>query len=176
MVAKPKSTQGEKKGKQSQEASNIPTGTDEDAGIDASFWSLLLGDFMAREHLVSLLSTGRLPKNLVHSDYEPLRPLISSLAAILVIDSHWLPESNVRKRPEYTCEAFQRLILQFIDSKRSEKFMTYRVSDKLRKVIGAAESQALSTTPSQRRDGLERESEAKRLRMSNEVGCVCAIF
>ena len=131
---------------------------------------------MARERLVSSLSTGYMPKNLVHSVYKPFWPLISSLAAILVVDGHWLPESNVRKRPEYTCEAFQRLILQFIVSNRSEKFMTCRVSDILRRVKGVAQSQALSTTPSQRRDGLERESEAKRLRMSNEVGCVCAIF
>jgi hypothetical protein len=166
MVAKPKATQGEKKGKLSQEASNIPTGTNEDEGINVSYWSLMLGDFMDRERLVSSLRTGDMPNNLIHLVYKPLWPLIRSLAAILVVDRLWIPEPNVRKDPEYTCEAFQRLILQFIVSKRSEIFMNCPVSDKLRQVQGVALSQALSTTPSLRMDGSEREREVKRRRMS----------
>jgi hypothetical protein len=139
---------------------------DTDTGIDVSSWMSLLGDFKARERLVSSLRTGDMPDNLIHLVYKPLWPLISSLAAILVVDRHWIPEPNVRKDPEYTREAFQRLILRFIVSNRSEKFMTCRVSDILRQVKGVAQSQPLSTTPSQRRDGLERESEAKRRRLS----------
>jgi hypothetical protein len=147
-----------------------------DSHIDSSSWSSLLGNFKARERLVSGLSSGNPPKNLTHPDYEPLWPLIRELAAILVVDRHWIPESSVRKRPEYICEAFQRLILQFIISRR-EDFMTRRVGDSLRQLRSVAQSQALSFTPSQRMDELERENEAKRRRIDRtEVDCLCAIF
>jgi hypothetical protein len=87
-------------------------------------WAYLLGNCKDREHFVSGLSSGDPPVNLTHLVYEPLWPLISNLAMILVVDRHWLPEPNVQKRPEYICEAFQRLILQFIDSNRNEHFIT----------------------------------------------------
>jgi hypothetical protein len=145
--------------------------------IHPATWTALLGNFQDRERLVSRLSSHDRPINLTHSVYEPLWPLIKSLAAILVVDRHWLPENDVRKRPEYICEAFQRLILEFIVSNRDEDFMTCRVGDSLRQLKSVAEFQALSTTPSQLRDGSERESEAKRRRLGRtEVGCVCAIF
>ena len=125
--------------------------------------------------MVSGLSSGDLPSNITHSVYKPLWPLISSLAAILVVDNHWLPKSNVRKRPEYICEAFQRLILQFIDSKRNEDFMTFPVGESLRQVQKVANVQTLSTSLSQQTGGLERENEAKRRRLDRtEVGRVCA--
>jgi len=102
--------------------------------INSYTWTGLLGDFKARERLVLGLGSGYLPKNLTHSLYEPLWPLIRDLAAVLVVDRHWLPESDVRKCPEYICEAFQRLISQFIVSKRDEDFMTCHVSNSLRQV------------------------------------------
>jgi hypothetical protein len=75
------------------------------------------------------------------------------------------------------CEAFQRLILQFLDSKRSEDFMTCRVDNSLRQVQWVAQSQALSTTPTQWMDGSERDFQAKRRRLDRtEVGYICAIF
>ena len=145
--------------------------------IDSSSWSSMLGNSGDRIRLVSGLSSGPPPQNLVHSVYEPVWPLISSLAALLVVDKHWLPESGARKRPDYTCEAFQRLILQFIDSKRSENFMTCRVGDSLRQVQGVAQYQVLLTTPSRQMDGLERETQAKRRRLDRTVvGCICAMF
>jgi hypothetical protein len=140
--------------------------------IDSSSWALLLGDFKERETFILGLRSGSLTNNVTHSVYAPLRPLIRDLAAILVVDGHWLPESDVRKCPEYICEAFQRLILQFIISHRDEGFMTRRVGDSLRQVEGVAQSQALTITPTQQRDGLERENKRRR----TEVGCVCAIF
>jgi hypothetical protein len=100
--------------------------------IHSSSWGSLIGDFKARERLVVGLSSGEPPDNLTHPAYNPLWPLISNLAAILVVDRHWLPESSARKRPDYICEAFQRSILQFIVLHRYEDFMTYRVSDSLR--------------------------------------------
>jgi hypothetical protein len=72
--------------------------------------------------------------NLTHSFYEPLRPLIEDLAAILVNDSHWLPASDPRKDPFYITEAFQRLILNFIIDNRGEEFMDHHVNKTFRKV------------------------------------------
>lgn len=150
-----------------------PEGGKGDEGyIPADDWASLLGNFKQRNHLVWRLSSGDMPDNLTHSDYKPLRPLISSLATILVVDRHWLPESDVRKRPGYMCEAFQRLILQFIVSNRNEKFMTCPLGDALRTVQEVAQSQALTTTPSELRDGSERENETKRRRLNRKV-CMC---
>ena len=131
--------------------------------IDAPTWTSLLGNFEARDLLIFGLASGKLPDNLTHSVYKPLSSLISSLAAILVIDRRWLPKSNVRKRPEYICEAFQRLILQFIVSNRNEDFMTCRVGKSLRQVQETAQSQALSAT-----DGSER---VEVMLDRTEVGC-----
>jgi hypothetical protein len=154
--------------------------------ISADVWTSLIGNFKGRNCLLWGLRSDDLPDNLTHSVYEPLWPLISSLAAILVVDRHWLPESDVRNDAEYMCEAFQRLILQFIDSNRNANFMTDPLDNSLRIVQGVAQSEALTTTPSELRDGsereglmdrLEREIETKRRRLDRtEVGCVCAIF
>ena len=133
--------------------------------IHKGSWGNLLGNYEDREGLVSVLSSGGPPTNLIHSVYEPLWPLISSLAAILVVDRHWLEESDVRKRPEYLCEAFQRLILQFIDSHRNEDFMNCPVGDSLRQVEQLAQSQTPTST-SQLRDALERENQTKRPRLN----------
>jgi hypothetical protein len=146
--------------------------------IDSSSWSSLLGDFKARQGLVSGLSSYDMdmPTNLIHSVYEPLWPLIKSLAAILVVDRHWLPKSSARKRPEYMCEAFQRLILRFIISERDKYFMTCRVGASLRREQSVAQSQALSTTPSQQRDMSERETSGIGRLYRIEVSCICGIF
>ena len=133
--------------------------------IHPASWANLLGNYEDRERLVLMLSSGDPPTNLTHSVYVPLWPLISSLAAILVVDRHWLEESDVRKRPEYLCEAFQRLILQFIDSHRNEDFMNCPVGDSLRQVEQLAQSQTPTST-SQLRDALERENQTKRPRLN----------
>jgi len=129
-------------------------------------WGSMLKDHEDRDQLVKglVLRPGDGPKNLTHSVYKPLWPLIRSLAAILVVDSHYLPDSDVRKRPEYICEAFQRLILQFIVSNRDEDFMTCRVHKSFRQVEEVPKSDALTATPSQQRDGSDR---VKRRRLGN---------
>jgi hypothetical protein len=144
--------------------------------IEPIFWSILSQSEnpQLREGFVLSLCSGRPLVNLTHSVYVPLLPLISNLAAILVVDRHWLPESDVRKTPEYICEAFQRLILQFIDSNRNEHFMTCPVGESLRQLEPVTESQTMSS-PTQQRDGEERENK-RRCLGKTKVGCVCAIF
>jgi len=136
--------------------------------IDSGSWSSLLGNAKARERLVLVLSSGDQPDDLIHSVYEPLWPLISKLAATILVDRHWLPTRDVRKSPVYLCEAFQRLILQFIDSNRNEDFMTCLVGDSLRQTAQVAQSQALSSTTTQRNDALERGNVIKRRRLDGE--------
>ena len=148
--------------------------------INASIWTSLIGDFTEREALVLRLTSDEPPKKLTHSVYEPLWALLRDLAAILVVDREWLPESSVRrKRPEYNCEAFQRLILDFIISNREERFMTCLVGESLRQVEAVPLSQAHPTAQSEINDSFERGTgtAAKRPRLEPiEVGCVCTIF
>ncbi|KAH9985189.1 hypothetical protein BJV74DRAFT_847300 [Russula compacta] len=122
--------------------------------INPISWASLLGNYEERDVFIWALRLGRVPENLTHSFYKPLSPLITSLAAILFVDKHWLPQSDVRKRPDYIYEAFQRLIIQFIVSNPDKDFMTCRVDNSLRRV-----------QQTQLRDGLERETEAKRRRL-----------
>jgi hypothetical protein len=103
---------------------------------------------------------------LTHSFYKPLQPLIRDLAAILVIDSRWLPASDLRKNTYYITEAFQRLILKFIIDNRGEEFMDRRIEKTFRKVVGVQASNASSSIKALSFDATSR----KRV---NSVGCVC---
>jgi hypothetical protein len=69
-----------------------------------------------------------------HSVYEPVFFLLSGLAAILLVDRHWLDESVTRNDPEYVPEAFQHLILQFILNNCDKKFMMEPVALQFRLV------------------------------------------
>lgn len=104
--------------------------------------------------------------NLTHSFYQPLRPLIVDLAAILVNDSHWLPASDPRKDTFYITEAFQRLILNFIIDNSGKEFMDCCVTKTFRKVHEAQASHASSYSFFQFMDAKSRKS-------VNLVGCVC---
>ena len=116
--------------------------------IDASSWSLLNGNYKKREALIRNIGQSDL-EGFTHSFYKCLLPLIKNLAAILVVDSHWLPKSDSRKDPSYITEAFQRLILQFIIDNRGEEFMNRRVEQTFRKVQGMRPTTGWSATPVQ---------------------------
>ena len=88
-------------------------------------WASLLGNFEKREVLIH-----EIPTNLTHSFYKPLQPLIKDLAAILVIDRHWLKAPDPRKDTFYVTEAFQRLILRLMIENRGKEFMDHPASVK----------------------------------------------
>jgi hypothetical protein len=138
-----------------------PEGSFPKARIDAGSWGNLNGDYESRQDFIR----GGL-SHITHPFYEPLRPLIKNLAAILVNDSHWLPASDPRKDPFYITEAFQRLILNFIIDNRGEEFMDHRVDKTFRKVqdIQASHGSSMAHLPSL--DAASRES-------VDPVGCVC---
>ncbi|KAH9975772.1 hypothetical protein BGW80DRAFT_63086 [Lactifluus volemus] len=75
--------------------------------IDPILWSSLLGNHKRRRGLISTISVEDWLTDLTHPEYQPLAELISQLAAFLVVDSYWLPVSDVRNQPEYLIEAFQ---------------------------------------------------------------------
>ncbi|KAI9449081.1 hypothetical protein F5148DRAFT_1379362 [Russula earlei] len=63
--------------------------------IGAEPWSQLIGDHKTRNHLIRNIALPEpLPDNLIHSLFNPLEPLITDLAAVLVIDSHWLAATD----------------------------------------------------------------------------------
>ncbi|KAI0278002.1 hypothetical protein BGY98DRAFT_1078782 [Russula aff. rugulosa BPL654] len=112
--------------------------------IDPGSWINLLGDSEKRQGLIRVI-----PSNLTHSFYNPLQPLIQDLAAILVIDSHWLEAPDPRKDTFYVTEAFQRLILKFMIDNRGKEFMDYPVEKTFREVEDVQRSNAKTTTGSE---------------------------
>jgi hypothetical protein len=139
--------------------------------INAAVWTNLLGDSKernsseTRQGLIHSLSNKLLLKDLTHSAYEPLETLICELASFLVVDSCWLPASDVRKHPEYLNEAFQRIILQFIFINRDKDFMNCAIDTTFRPVQEVPQSQALSSTRNMEMDAAERSNEAKHPRL-----------
>jgi hypothetical protein len=135
--------------------------------IDVGSWADLNGDHTSRHRLIHSIPELMSPK-LLHPFYDPLRPLIKDLAAILVIDSHWLPASDPRKDPYYITEAFQRLILDFILKNRDEDFMNHRVDKTFRDTHSIQKSGASSSSHMQSLDAAKRKRKGGKL-----VGCVC---
>jgi hypothetical protein len=133
--------------------------------IHAGSWDDLNGNHEARDRLIKSLLSNMSP-NLAHSFYDPLRPLIKDLAAILVIDSHWLPASDPRKDRYYITEAFQRLILDFIIKNRDKEFMDCRIDKTFRDVHSIQKFGASSSTHNQSSDAASRGG-------IESVGCVC---
>jgi hypothetical protein len=113
--------------------------------IDSAAWAEITGDAEKRNALVRSLAQGSL-SHVTHSFFKPLQPLIENLAAFLVVDRHWLEQSDMRNQVEYLNEVFQRLILRFILDNRSKEFMDYPVDSSLRSVAPVPQSEKHSTT------------------------------
>ena len=143
-----------------------PEGHSSKEKIDAVPWGQLNGDHVSRQDLLCVVVRGGISSKVTHSFYEPLRPLIVDLAAILVNDSHWLPASDPRKDTFYITEAFQRLILNFIIDNSGKEFMDCPVTKPFRKVH---EVQASSYSFFQFMDAESRKSVSL-------VGCVIWVY
>jgi hypothetical protein len=130
--------------------------------IGLSNWAMLTGPVDSRIGLLLSLSQGVLFHGLTHSVYRPLLPLLRYLADILVVDRHWLDESETRNDPEYVPEAFQRLILQFMLDNRNKEFMTKQVDLQPRTVEAVGQNPNLLSTTSSRRDEDNRKRPSPR--------------
>jgi hypothetical protein len=115
-----------------------------DEPVNAPIWCGLMGSAEIR---VGLLR-GSLNRA-THSAYQPLRPLLIDLAAILNVDRHLLPPSNPRNHPGYINEAFQRLLLRFILDHRGQEFMDLKArsfSRRLDRIPGISYTPSMPTT------------------------------
>ena len=144
-------------------------------------WASLTGNVSYRIFFLEGLARGRAESDIINPHYEPLLPLLSDLAAILVVDRHWLDDSEARNNPEYVPEAFQRLILKFILENADKEFMTKKVRLEFRKVEGLTSSLGLPSTSSSRfcaKNILKRPSpepprqQMKRRRVAKEMAKV----
>jgi len=124
--------------------------------IGSAAWAEITGDAKERNALVSSLAQGFLSR-VTHSFFNPLQPLIKKLSAILVVDRHWLEQSDKRNDPEYFNEAFQRLILAFILDNCGKQFMYHPVDSNLRAVELVPQSEKHSTTTLQARNAEENK-------------------
>jgi hypothetical protein len=116
--------------------------------IRPNLWTGLVGNAKERNRLVRSLAQDSDDgfSDVTHSFFNPLLPLIEQLAAILVVDRHWLEKSDERNQPEYVNEAFQRLILQFILDNRGRDFMKHPVDSRLREAQRSPKAEKKSTT------------------------------
>ena len=152
--------------------------------IDSAAWAEITGDAEKRNALVRSLAQGSLSR-VTHSFFKPLQPLIESLAAFLVVDRHWLKQSDKRNQLEYLNEAFQCSILAFILDNRGKQFMDHPVDSTLRAVELVPQSEKHSTTTLQARNTEENkkrpppqplieEGSSKRPRLDPENVEVCS--
>ena len=146
--------------------------------INANIWTGLMGSSVKlRTGLLRSLCAEKSLEELMHSVYQRLFPLLRNLATILIVDRHWLDESETRNDPEYVSEAFQCLILQFILDHRDEEFMTREVEPEHRKSDQVGQNPNLLSTASSRRDQNNRKrpfprpsrQRQKRRRLAAEV-------
>ena len=106
-------------------------------------------------------------EGLTHSFYNPLLPLIKDLATIILIDSHWFPESDPQKDPCYITEVFQHLILQFIINNHGQEFMNHCVEQTFHTVQGMQASNRWSASSH------VQSLDATMQERVNSVGCEC---
>ncbi len=154
--------------------------------IDAAAWAEITGDAEKRNALIRALAQGSLSR-ITHSFFNPLQSLIKKLSAILVVDRHWLEQSDKRNDPEYLNEAFQRLILAFILDNCCKYFIDHPVDSNLRAVEPVPQSEKHSTTTLQARNAEEnkkrpslqpsiKEGSSKRPRLDLEIIEVCRCY
>jgi hypothetical protein len=146
--------------------------------IVAGTWTALTGPVSQRSNFLAGLASEALLPDVAHSTYKPVLPLLRDLAAILLVDRHWLDKSETRNDPEYVPEAFQRLILQFILKNSDKKFMKEPVALQFRPVEVTGQNPGLQSTETSRWDAENRkrpspqpliQSRVKRPRLAKEV-------
>ncbi|RXW16273.1 hypothetical protein EST38_g9581 [Candolleomyces aberdarensis] len=94
-------------------------------------WSDLTGSWIARDRLIRAPDTD----GVVHSFLRPLVSLIVDLSHILRCDGSWLPASDKRSSNGYVGEAFQRLILEFLEDNKDKDFMREKLKIEERRSI-----------------------------------------
>ena len=112
--------------------------------ISPAAWINLTSDDQRGAFLHILLSSPR-SGAAVHSVYDPLWPLLGDLAHILTVDRYWLEETDKRNHCTYVGEAFQRLILDFLNKHDGEAFMIHPIAEQRRQPARTSSSVSPST-------------------------------
>ncbi|KAG9016674.1 hypothetical protein FRB90_002538 [Tulasnella sp. 427] len=146
--------------------------------IARATWEGLVNGVEGRGALLFNVYSQNLEARSLHSTLNPLLPLLSQLAEILVsVDRHWLDDGEIRNDPEYSAEAFQRLILQFILENSKNAFIDAVIDTSSRQLDPktkevprtGTKNQILHASSQQKRQCPSAEqSDAKRLRMNQE--------
>ena len=133
-----------------------PAESESEELVSEEHWGNFISKMDMRDRV--FISRG-IPKNLLHTEYQPLEELLKQMADQLTGD-HSLEPS--RAHPEYLHEAFQRLILEFLVANYSQRFMKLRTHNEFRKVKGdTATSQWSSYTSTGKRKRDERDDGAQ---------------
>ena len=102
-----------------------PAKSSQEEPIPSHVWSQFTGDSSARHDLIQSLASKYMQA--LHSSMHPVSDLIADLARIINADLLYMPEDLPRSLPEYAHEAFQRIILQFLNNNRDKGFMRSKV-------------------------------------------------
>ncbi|PPQ95988.1 hypothetical protein CVT26_016204 [Gymnopilus dilepis] len=91
--------------------------------MDFGIWMAMQGN-LAHKRQVIITQAESLGTSLsLHPSYEPLGKLAQSFASYLLWDFYYSPQAEPYGNPEYLHEAFQRLILKFLDENEGKTFM-----------------------------------------------------
>ena len=115
------------------------TKSDSDNDLDPTTWINLTAEEDQR-YLNFIASNDHLP---VHPKYAPIHALLDEMRIHLRVDLQHSKDKTRRDNPEYLCEVFQRLILNFLVDREDEQFLDLPKDEKnrnhgdLRKAPGA---------------------------------------
>lgn len=117
-----------------------PEGSEQDK-LQQKAWQNLIGaeDSRYDDYIVS---RKRFP---FHPDYIDISPLLESMREHLRIDLEFSKDKIKQKEPEYLCEVFQRLILNFLVEHRNAEFLWLPKDIKWRDIEGTPMGRAINS-------------------------------
>ncbi len=102
-----------------------PAKSSREEPIPLRVWSQFTGNSPARHDLIQSLASKYMQA--LHSSLHPVSNLIADLASVINADPLYMSEDSPRSSPEYAHEAFQRIILQFLNDNQDKEFMRLKV-------------------------------------------------
>ncbi|CCA77047.1 hypothetical protein PIIN_11032 [Serendipita indica DSM 11827] len=94
----------------------------------------------------------------LHKDYVLVNELLDQMREYLKVDLKYSEDERKRNDPEYLCEVFQRLILNFLVEYQGSPFLTLERDAEFRKVGEPCGGGAMSTTTGTKESYLSRSS------------------
>lgn len=120
-----------------------------------SYWTNLTDDQKDHRYHCYVNTTEPFP---LHQDYGPVNELLDQMREYLKVDLKYSEDERKRNDPEYLCEVFQRLILNFLVEYQGSPFLTLERDAEFRKVGEPCGGGAMSTTTGTKESYLSRSS------------------